>query len=142
MSHRPGIRNFPEPSITRAPRPKRALAAGAMALIRWSSTITVIARRAGAPVASITVTLRTTSAGGALEAQAAVTARRAPNARCLMENSLDSASSNVLTMLSFLYDRCLTAADDPDPSRRTLLRPHGRLLAHGGRRALRVGLRA
>src|SRR5580698_5805555 len=62
MSHRPGIRNFPVPSITRAAFGMTVCAAPPMIEMRSPVTTTVVSGRAGAPVASITVTCVTTRA--------------------------------------------------------------------------------
>src|SRR5438445_2017796 len=61
MSHKPGIRYLPLPSMTRAPRGTAVMPAGEMAAICAPSMTTVISGFGAAPVPSMTVTLRTTS---------------------------------------------------------------------------------
>ena len=64
MSQSPGIRNFPEPSITRPPSGASTPAAGPMPAMRSPSIRTVMSGRAVALAGSITVTcVRTTGAG-------------------------------------------------------------------------------
>src|SRR4029077_5374464 len=82
MSHRPGMRYFPLPSTTRAPSGTRTSPDLPTAVIRSPVTTTVMSGRAGAPVASMTVTpVMASDFAGASSARAGSAPARATTVR-------------------------------------------------------------
>src|SRR5262249_40794623 len=82
MSHRPGMRYFPLPSTTRAPSGTPTSPNLPTTVIRSPVTTTVMSGRAGAPVASMTVTpVMASDFAGASSARAGSAPARATTVR-------------------------------------------------------------